>query len=151
MEIEQVYVAQDGKRFEDVFQCQEYERFLGPQRGTVAAAKNLLSEKSGKYVSGILMVEHHGGCCMHIYSTMDVSSKFKYDLLPVNDTDDNRYVIAKVSDFLRDLDRYDDSDLCELFVVYSDSIDMKDAGCYHTLNNRLWEHIRERNKTCVNL
>ena len=65
-----------------------------------------------------------------------------------NASEENRYIRCKIADALRDLGKYDDDELCEYFLTHSESIDMTNCGCCHTMNHNLWEHIRNRNETC---
>ena len=149
MEAELTYVAKDGTKFKDALQCQQYEERLGVQEGTVAMAKlDLKRIGEEKYICGMLLVEHDGGSCLHTYVTMNIDYKLMDYVNLENASEENRYIRCKIADALRDLGKYDDDELCEYFLTHSESIDMTNCGCCHTMNHKLWEHIRNRNETC---
>lgn len=149
MEAELTYVAKDGTKFKDALQCQQYEERLGVLEGTVAMAKlDLKRLGEEKYICGMLLVEHDGGSCLHTYVTMNIDYKLMDYVNPENASEDNRYIRCKIADVLRDLGKYDDDELCEYFLTHSESIDMTNCGCCHTMNHKLWEHIKNRNETC---
>ena len=102
-----------------------------------------------KYICGMLMVEHDGGSCLHTYVTMNIDYKLMDYVNPEDASEDNRYIRCKIADALRDLGKYDDDELCEYFLSYSESINMTSCGCSHTMNHKLWKHIKNRNETCT--
>lgn len=150
MEAELTYIAKDGTKFKDALQCQQYEERLGIQEGTVAMAKlDLKRIGEEKFICGMLLVEHDGGSCLHTYVTMNIDYKLMDYVNPEDASEDNRYIRCKIADALRDLGKYDDDELCEYFLSYSESINMTSCGCSHTMNHKLWEHIKNRNETCT--
>jgi len=59
MDIDITYTAKDGRRFSDPYECEEYEKRLGTEPGTVGRARIDLGELGEKmYVFGILKVRH---------------------------------------------------------------------------------------------
>ncbi len=86
---------------------------------------------------------------MHTYVTMNIDYKLMDYVNPEDASEDNRYIRCKIADALRDLGKYDDDELCEYFLSYSESINMTGCGYSHTMNHKLWEHIKKRNETCT--
>ncbi len=145
MTTEVIYTARDGKKFSDKKECEDYEKRLGTEPGTVARARIDLKELGeDRYVSGILKVRHDGItdflCCKE--QCLDNILK---DYVDVNELDmDKRWIRYTVSDVLRHMEKYNGNYLCEYEFLYfnSQNTDLEKADGYAaTRNMALWNAI----------
>lgn len=146
MDIINYYIAKDGTRFEDPLECQDYERKLDHPNGTVGRAKIDLAELGKqKFVHGTLKVHHikTGKRGYHLYCTRRVDSILK-NYVNLEELDGNKlWITSTFADVLKDLDRYDDDDLCEYDFIYSDEKNFDIIGLCRTENSRLWDILRK--------
>ena len=147
MEAELRYYAKDGRQFTDPLRCQEYERTLGLLPGTVGKAKvDLKAFGEDKYVTAIVCVLHDDKSYSHTFITMKIDHLLE-DYVNVNDLmDEKRYETATIRSILSALDLYDDDDLCEYTILYSDSMDMVNCGYTKTMNHKYWDVLEEHDK-----
>ena len=124
MEIDVVYTAKDGTRFDDPYKCEEYEKRLGTQPGTVGRARiDLKDIGEQKYVFGLLKVRHEGGSHYRAYMTQCVDKKMQSVVAVMNQDGDF------ASYFLRwDVDR-------QQFDKCIDTVEMEDIMEQHDNTN----------------
>lgn len=153
MDINVIYTAKDGRRFSDPFECEEYEKRLCTEAGTVARARIDLKELGEKmYVFGMLKVRHEGGNYYSTYVTRCVDDKLE-DYVTVNSLDvDKRWIRNTISDVLHDMEQFNDDDLCEYELLYCDHWEFggeHPCGCIRTINQKLWEETEKATKADV--
>ena len=153
MDINVVYTAKDGRRFSDPFECEEYEKRLGTQPGTVGRARidlKALGEKM--YVFGILKVRHDDCNHYRTYVTRCVDEKLE-DYVNVSELDaDKRWIVSNIGNVLSDMEEFNDDDLCEYEFLYCDHWDFgsgQPCGCIRTINQELWEKTEKADKADV--
>ena len=151
MEINVVYTAKDGTRFDDPYKCEEYEKRLGTQPGTAGRARiDLKDIGEQKYVFGILKVRHEGSNYYRTYVTRCVDDKLE-DYVNVSNLDmDKRWIRNTISDVLYDLEQFNDDDLCEYEFLYCDHWEFGGEhpfGCTRTYNQKLWEETEKAAKS----
>ena len=145
MDINVIYTAKDGMKFNDPYECEEYEKRLGTEPGTVARARiDLKDIGEQKYVFGMLKVRHEGSNHYRTYVTRCVDEKLE-DYVNVSELDvDKRWIRYTVSDVLHHIERYDDNALCEYEFLYFNhqNIDLDKADGYVGMRNMaLWDAI----------
>lgn len=152
MEIGITYTAKDGRQFDDPYKCEEYEKRLGTEQGTVARARiDLKDIGEQKYVFGMLKVRHEGDGDNHFrtYVTRCVDDKLE-DYVNVSNLDvDKRWIRNTIGDVLYDLEQFNDDDLCEYEFLYCDHWDFggeHPCGCIRTHNPKLWEELEKVDK-----
>ena len=150
MKIGITYTAKDGRQFDDPYKCEEYEKRLGTQPGTVGSARIDLKEiGEQKYVFGILKVRHEGSNYYRTYVTRCVDDKLE-DYVNVSNLDmDKRWIRNTISDVLYDLEQFNDDDLCEYEFLYCDHWKFGGEypfGCTRTYNQKLWEETEKAAK-----
>jgi hypothetical protein len=144
MDINVIYTAKDGRRFHDPYECEEYEKRLGTEPGTVGRARIDLKELGeDKYVFGILKVRHEGSNHYRTYVTRCVDEKLE-DYVNVSSLDvDKRWIRSTIGEVLRDMEQYSDDDPCEYEFIYCDhwEFNKHPFGCCRTHNQELWEEM----------
>jgi hypothetical protein len=149
MDINVIYTAKDGRRFHDPYECEEYEKRLGTEPGTVGRARIDLKELGeDKYVFGILKVRHEGSNHYRTYVTRCVDEKLE-DYVNVSSLDvDKRWIRSTIGEVLRDMEQYSDDDLCEYEFLYCDHLEFGEHpfGCCRTSNPELWEEMEKAAK-----
>ena len=150
MDIDVVYKAKDGRRFSDPYECEEYEKRLGTEPGTVARARIDLKELGeNRYVFGMLKVRHDDVNHYRTYVTRCVDDKLE-DYVTVSELDvDTRWIRNTISDVLHDMEPFDDDDLCEYEFIYCDHCEFGGKhpfGCCRTYNPELWEEMQKAAK-----
>ena len=150
MEINVVYTAKDGMEFDDPYKCEEYEKRLGTQPGTVGRARiDLKDIGEQKYVFGILKARHEGGNYYRTYVVRCLDSKLE-DYVNVSNLDvDKRWIRNTISDVLYDLEQFNDDDLCEYEFLYCDHWEFGGEhpfGCTRIYNPKLWEELEKADK-----
>lgn len=155
MDINITYTAKDGRRFSDPFECEEYEKRLGTEPGTVARARIDLKELGeNMYVFGMLKVRHEGDGGNHYrtYVTRCVDNKLE-DYVNVSELDvDKRWIVSDIGNVLSDMEEFDDDDLCEYEFLYCDHWEFggeHPCGCIRTYNPTLWEETEKATKADV--
>jgi len=153
MDINITYTAKDGRRFNDPYECEKYEKRLGTEAGTVARARIDLKEiGEDKYVFGLLKVHHEGVTNYRSYVTRCVEEKLE-DYVNVSSLDvDKRWIRNTISDVLHDLEQFSDDDLCEYEFLYCDHWEFGGEhlfGCCRTSNPELWEEMEKAAKDDV--
>lgn len=152
MNINITYTAKDGRRFHDPYECEEYEKRLGTDPGTVGRARiDLKDIGEQKYVFGILKVRHEGSNHYRTYVTRCVDEKLE-DYVNVSELDvDKRWIRSTIGEVLRDMEQYSDDDPCEYEFLYCDHLEFgKHAfGCCRTSNPELWEEMEKAAKDDV--
>ena len=89
MDINVIYTAKDGRRFNDQSECEAYEKRLGTEPGTVGRARIDLKELGeNTYVSGLLKVRHEGGSHYRAYMTQCVDKKMQSVVAVMNQDGD---------------------------------------------------------------
>ena len=150
MDINVIYTAKDGTKFNDPYECEEYEKRLGTEPGTVARARIDLKELGeDKYVFGMLKVRHDDVNHYRTYVTRSVDEKLE-DYVNVSELDvDKRWIRNTISDVLRNMEHFSDDDLCEYEFIYCDHWEFGGEhafGCCRTHNQRLWEEMEKAAK-----
>jgi hypothetical protein len=149
MDINVIYTAKDGRRFHDPYECEEYEKRLGTEPGTVGRARIDLKELGeDKYVFGILKVRHEGSNHYRTYVTRCVDEKLE-DYVNVSSLDvDKRWIRSTIGEVLRDMEQYSDDDPCEYEFIYCDhwEFNKHPFGCCRTHNQELWEEMEKAAK-----
>jgi hypothetical protein len=149
MDINVMYTAKDGRRFHDPYECEEYEKRLGTEPGTVGRARIDLKELGeDKYVFGILKVRHDGSNHYRTYVTRCVDEKLE-DYVNVSSLDvDKRWIRSTIGEVLRDMEQYSDDDPCEYEFIYCDhwEFNKHPFGCCRTHNQELWEEMEKAAK-----
>jgi hypothetical protein len=149
MDINITYTAKDGRRFNDPYECEEYEKRLGTEPGTVGRARIDLKELGeDRYVFGMLKVRHEGVTNYRTYVTRCVDEKLE-DYVTVSNLDvDKRWIRSTVADVLRDMEEYNDDDLCEYEFLYCDhwEFNKHTFGCFRTSNPELWDEMEKAAK-----
>lgn len=153
MDINVIYTAKDGMRFSDPFECEEYEKRLGTEAGTVARARIDLKELGeDRYVFGMLKVRHDDVNHYRTYVTRCVDEKLD-DYVNVSELDvDKRWIRNTISDVLHDMEQFGDDDLCEYEFLYCDHWEFGGEypfGCCRTYNPTLWEEMKKAAKADV--
>lgn len=151
MDINVIYTAKDGRRFNDPFECEEYEKRLGTEAGTVARARiDLKALGENTYVFGLLKVRHEGGNYYRTYVVRCLDDKLE-DYVTVSELDvDKRWIRNTISDVLRDMEQFCDNDLCEYEFLYCDHWEFGGGhpfGCFRTNNPTLWNEMKKANDT----
>ena len=147
MDINITYTAKDGRRFNDPYECEAYEKRLGTEPGTVARARIDLKELGeDKYVFGLLKVRHEVVTNYRSYVTRCVDKKLE-DYVNVSELDvDKRWIRSTIGEVLRDMERYNDDDICEYEFLYCDHWEFggeHQFGCCRTYNPELWEEMEK--------
>ena len=150
MDIDVVYKAKDGRRFNDPYECEEYEKRLGTKAGTVGRARIDLKELGeNQYVFGMLKVRHDDVNHYRTYVTRCVDEKLE-DYVTVSSLDvDKRWIRSTIADVLRDMEQFGDDDLCEYEFLYCDHWEFGGEhpfGCCRTHNPDLWEKMEKAAK-----
>ena len=151
MDIDVIYKAKDGQRFSDPYECEEYEKRLGTEPGTVGRARIDLKEiGENKYVFGLLKVRHENVNSYRTYMVRCLDDKLE-DYVNVSELDvDKRWIRNTIGDVLYDMRQYSDDDLCEYEFIYCDHWEIGVAhpfGCCRTCNQKLWEEMKKAEKT----
>ena len=151
MEINVVYTAKDGRQFDDPYKCEEYEKRLGTEQGTVGRARiDLKDIGEQKYVFGILKVRHEGSNQYRTYVTRCMDDKLE-DYVNVSNLDvDKRWVRNTIADVLYDMEQYNDDDLCEYEFLYCDHWEFGGEhpfGCIRINNQKLWAETEKTTKS----
>ena len=104
MDINITYTAQDGRRFNDPYECEEYEKRLGTEAGMGARARiDLKALGENRYVFGLLKVCHEGHNYYRSYVTRCVDEKLE-DYVNVSSLDvDKRWIRSTIGEVLRDM------------------------------------------------
>ena len=149
MDINITYTAKDGRRFNDPYECEEYEKRLGTEAGTVARARiDLKALGENEYVFGMLKVRQEGVNHYRTYMVRCVDEKLE-DYVNVSELDvDKRWIRNTIGDVLRDMEPFDDDDLCEYEFLYCDHWEFGGEhpfGCTRTYNPTLWEEMKKAN------
>ena len=147
MDINITYTAKDGRKFSDPYECEEYEKRLGPEAGTVARTRiDLKAIGEKKYVFGMLKVRHEGINNYRTYITRCIDDKLE-DYVNVSDLDvDKRWIRNTMEDVLNDMEQFADDDLCEYEFIYCDHWEFggeHSFGCCRSINNRLWDEMEK--------
>ena len=150
MDINVIYTANDGTKFNDPYECEEYEKRLGTEPGTVGRARIDLKELGeDKYVFGMLKVRHDDVNHYRTYVTRSVDEKLE-DYVNVSELDvDKRWIRNTISDVLRNIEQFSDDDLCEYEFIYCDHWEFGGEhpfGCCRTYNPTLWEEMEKAAK-----
>ncbi len=150
MDIDVVYKAKDGRRFNDPYECEEYEKRLGTKAGTVARARiDLKALGEDRYVFGMLKVRHDGFTNYRSYVTRCVDEKLE-DYVDVSSLDvDKRWIRSTIGEVLRDMEQYSDDDPCEYEFLYCDHWKFGGEhpfGCTRTSNQKLWDEMEKAAK-----
>ena len=152
MDINVIYTAKDGRRFSDPYECEEYEKRLGTEAGTVARARiDLKALGENRYVFGLLKVRHDGVTNYRSYVTRCVDEKLE-DYVDVSSLDmDKRWIRSTIGEVLRDMEQYSDDDPCEYEFLYCDywEFGKHTFGCCRTHNQELWEEMEKAAKDDV--
>lgn len=151
MDIDVVYKAKDGRRFSDPFECEEYEKRLGTEPGTVGRARiDLKALGEDRYAFGLLKVRHENANYYRTYVVQCIDDKLE-DYVNVSDLDvDKRWVRNTIGDVLRDMEHFNDDDICEYEFIYCDHWEFGGEHpfcCYRSYNQKFWEESREAEKT----
>ena len=147
MDINITYTAKDGRRFHDPYKCEEYEKRLGTEPGTVARARiDLKALGDNNYVFGLLKVRHEDVNHYYTYVTRCVDEMLE-DYVTVSNLDvDKRWIRNTISDVLYDMEQFQDDDLCEYEFLYCDHWEFNSGhpfGCCRTHNSKLWEEMEK--------
>lgn len=149
MDINITYTAKDGRRFHDPYECEEYEKRLGSEPGTVGRARIDLKELGeDRYVFGMLKVRHDGCNCYRTYVVRCLDDKLE-DYVNVSSLDvDKRWIRNTISDVLHDMEQFGDDDLCEYEFIYCDhwEFNKHTFGCCRSSNPELWEEMEKAAK-----
>ncbi len=149
MDINITYTAKDGTRFSDPYECEQYEKRLGTEAGTVGRARIDLKELGEeKYVFGMLKVRHENTNHYRTYVTYCVDYNLE-DYVNVNELDvDKRWIRSTISEVLRDMEQYNDDDLCEYEFLYCEHWDFNkhSFGCCRSNNQELWDEMKKATK-----
>ena len=149
MEIGITYTAKDGRQFNDPYECEEYEKRLGTEPGTVGRARiDLKALGENRYVFGILKVRHNDVNHYRTYVVRCVDDKLE-DYVTVSELDvDKRWIRNTISDVLRDLEEFNDDELCEYEFLYCDhwEFNKHTFGCTRTHNPELWDEMNKNEK-----
>ena len=150
MDINITYTAKDGRRFNDPYECEKYEKRLGTKAGTVGRARIDLKELGeDRYVFGMLKVRHEDVNHYRTYVTRCVDEKLE-DYVNVSNLDvDKRWIRSTIADVLRDMERFSDDDLCEYEFIYCDHWEFGGEhtfGCCRTHNQELWDEMEKAAK-----
>jgi hypothetical protein len=149
MDIDVVYKAKDGRRFHDPYECEEYEKRLGTEAGTVARARIDLKELGeNTYVFGLLKVRHESSNYYRTYIVRCLDDKLE-DYVTVSELDvDKRWIRNTISDVLHDMEQFNDDDLCEYEFLYCEHWEFGSEhpfGCCRSSNPDLWEEMKKTN------
>lgn len=147
MDINITYTAKDGRRFNDPYECEEYEKRLGTEPGTVGRARiDLKALGENEYVHGLLKVRHEGISHYRIYVVRCVDDMLE-DYVTVSELDvDKRWIRNTIADVLSDMEQFSDDDLCEYEFIYCDHWEFGGEhpfGCCRTSNPELWEEMKK--------
>ena len=150
MDINVIYTAKDGRQFNDPYECEEYEKRLGTEPGTVARARiDLKALGENEYVFGMLKVRHDDANHYRTYVTRCVDDKLE-DYVTVSELDvDKRWIVSNIGNVLHDMEEFNDDDICEYEFLYCDHWDFggeHPCGCIRTINQELWEETEKFNK-----
>ena len=147
MDIDITYTAKDGRRFSDPYECEEYEKRLGTEAGTVARTRiDLKAIGEKKYVFGMLKVRHDDCSHYRTYATLCIDEKLE-DYVTVSTLDvGKRWIRSTIADVLRDMEKFSDDDLCEYEFIYCDHWEFGGEhpfGCCRMSNPTLWEEMEK--------
>jgi len=147
MDIDVIYTAKDGRRFNDPYECEAYEKRLGTEPGTVGRARiDLKALGENRYVFGMLKVRHEGINNYRTYVTRCVDEKLE-DYVNVSELDvDKRWIRNTISDVLHDMEHFNDDDLCEYEFLYCEHWEFGGEhpfGCTRTHNPELWDEMEK--------
>ena len=149
MDINITYTAKDGRRFNDPYECEAYEKRLGTEAGTVGRARIDLKELGeNEYVFGMLKVRHESTNHYRTYVVRCVDDKLE-DYVNVSELDvDKRWFRNTISDVLRDMEQYNDDDLCEYEFLYCEHLEFNkhSFGCCRSNNQELWDEMKKATK-----
>lgn len=150
MEIGITYTAKDGRQFNDPYKCEEYEKRLGTEPGTVGRARiDLKALGENNYVFGLLKVRHENVNNYRTYVVRCLDDKLE-DYVTVSSLDvDKRWIRNTISDVLHDMEPFSDDDLCEYEFLYCDHWEFGGEhpfGCCRTHNQELWEEMEKAAK-----
>ena len=153
MDINVIYTAKDGRKFNDPYKCEEYEKRLGTETGTVALARiDLKALGENRYVFGILKVRHNDVNHYRTYVVRCVDDKLE-DYVTVSELDvDKRWIRNTVADVLRDMEQFSDNDLCEYEFLFCDHWEFGGEhpfGCTRTNNQELWDEMKKPAKAAA--
>ena len=152
MDIDITYTAKDGRRFNDPYECEEYEKRLGTEPGTVGRARiDLKALGENRYVFGLLKVRHDGVTNYRSYVTRCVDEKLE-DYVDVSSLDvDKRWIRSTIGEVLRDMEQYSDDALCEYEFLYCEhwEFNKHTFGCCRTYNQELWKEMEKAAKDDV--
>jgi hypothetical protein len=149
METELVYISKDGRKFDDPFKCEEYERFLGKEPGKVGHAKEALrSIGMGQYLNGYLAVHHDGQNYWRHFITTCLD-EYLENYVNVNELlEEKRWMTATVADAVRMLEEFDDSDECIYLLTCCRQRDFKGPfGATSQQNNNFWDKTQKKKES----
>lgn len=141
MEIYQRYVAKDGRTFDDALECQEYEKTLGVVSGSVGDFINMLEKNTKRetYIFGVVKVRDGNTNSLYIRATMPVDDMLE-DFVNVEElTEEQRYKVATAGELADTLRKLNQDLPCACFIVFSDNINLGNAGCMECHNQMAWD------------
>ena len=141
MRIEQYYVAKDGTRFRDPFECERYEASLGKEVGTLGWAMEYLKTEKEQYVSGVALVLHKGNISPFFFVTMNIEGLLGDYVNVENLEEEKRYTICTVGEMIEILKNssMDASDLCQFTLFISDTLRQENSRIFSFQNDKLWK------------
>ena len=145
MDTELFYIAKDGRRFTDPFKCEEYEKMLGKQPGTVGYAKDALRNiGEQKFINGHVAVHHVGECHWVHYITTCLDDYIE-DYVNVNNLpEEKRWITSTIADAIKMLDGFDESDECVYMLTACDQRDFKSLNSVAMQHNQaFWDKGKE--------
>ena len=149
MDIDITYTAKDGRRFSDPYECEEYEKRLGTEPGTVGRARiDLKALGENKYVFGLLKVRHENTNHYRTYVTRCVDEMLE-DYVTVSSLDaDKRWIRNTIADVLRDMEEFYEDDLCEYEFIYCYhwNFSKHPFCCTRIHNPTLWDEMKKSAK-----
>ena len=141
MEIYQRYIAKDGRMFDDALECQEHEKTLGIIPGSVGELVKTMEKvlKRDQYIFAIVKVRGGDVNSVYIRATMSVDDMLEDYVNVENLTEQQRYKAATVGELIDTLKKVDKDLPCQFFIVFSDNIELGNAGCMASNNQNVWD------------
>lgn len=141
MEVEITYKAKDGRRFQDPYQCEEYEKAIGVLPNSVADVILQLEKRNPKnYIFGAVFVRHNDGMSSIYTRATACCDSVLEDYVNVNDIlEEKRYMTATVEELIETLKEEVQDAPAQYFIVYDDNLEFSHPGIMASHNPLVWK------------
>ncbi len=152
MKIEQTYIAKDGRKFDDPCECEEYEKTLGIEEGSIGDLLMKLEKyRAEDILSGVLLSIHDDKSITLLFDNVCVDEKLRPYLNVDNLDESQRWITNTVQDTIRSIkNTLSEDDPCQHIFVIRNKLHENDANVSSSYNPRFWEEMKRINNT-VNL